>query len=48
LSKEKAKVTPRHAELKRIVEQATQRRRAYAQCDKEQLRMLTEAVDEQG
>ncbi|KAF9548269.1 hypothetical protein EC957_007038, partial [Mortierella hygrophila] len=48
LSKEKAKVTPRHTELKRIVEQATARRRAYAQCDKEQLRMLTEAVDEQG
>ncbi|KAK3838333.1 MAG: Spc7 kinetochore protein-domain-containing protein [Linnemannia elongata] len=48
LSKEKAKVMPRHAELKRIVEQATARRRAYAQCDKEQLRMLTEAVDEQG
>ncbi|KAF8939218.1 hypothetical protein BGZ47_008255 [Haplosporangium gracile] len=48
VSKEKAKVTPRHAELKRIVEQATARRRAYAQCDKEQLRMLTEAVDEQG
>ncbi|KAF9099063.1 hypothetical protein BGX29_007300 [Mortierella sp. GBA35] len=48
LAKEKGKVTPRHAELKRIVEQATKRRRAYAQCDKEQLRLLTEAVDEQG
>ncbi|KAF9120861.1 hypothetical protein BGW39_011035 [Mortierella sp. 14UC] len=48
MSKEKAKVTPRYAQVKEIVDQATQRRRAYVQCDKEQLRMLTEAVDEQG
>ncbi|KAF9912873.1 hypothetical protein EC991_007485 [Linnemannia zychae] len=48
MSKERAKVMPRYAQVKEIVDQATQRRRAYAQCDKEQLRILTEAVDEQG
>ncbi|KAG0267916.1 hypothetical protein BGZ95_002709 [Linnemannia exigua] len=48
MSKEQTKVSPRCAEVKEIFDQATQRRRAYAMCDKDQLRMLTEAVDEQG
>ncbi|KAK3842953.1 MAG: Spc7 kinetochore protein-domain-containing protein [Linnemannia gamsii] len=48
MSKEQTKVSPRFVEVKEIFDQATQRRRAYAMCDKDQLRMLTEAVDEQG
>ncbi|KAG0372846.1 hypothetical protein BGX24_012501 [Mortierella sp. AD032] len=48
MSKEQTKVSPRFVEVREIFDQATQRRRAYAMCDKDQLRMLTEAVDEQG
>ncbi|KAF9348452.1 hypothetical protein BGX26_000154 [Mortierella sp. AD094] len=48
LVKEKAKVLPRRDELKRQLNQATERQRSYELCDKEQLASLAEAAEEQG
>ncbi|KAG0222614.1 hypothetical protein BGW42_006418, partial [Actinomortierella wolfii] len=50
--KEAARVHPgvvqRYKELKRQLEQARERQQAFAQCDKEQLASLAEAIEEQG
>ncbi|KAF9983636.1 hypothetical protein BGZ65_001588 [Modicella reniformis] len=48
LKKEIGKVAPRCRELKRQVEEATERQRNYELCDKEQLANLAEAAEEQG
>ncbi|KAF9199089.1 hypothetical protein BGZ49_010848 [Haplosporangium sp. Z 27] len=48
LAKEKVKVLPRRDELKRQLEEATERQRGYELCDKEQLASLAEAAEEQG
>ncbi|KAF9112148.1 hypothetical protein BGX27_003919 [Mortierella sp. AM989] len=48
LAKERVKVIPRRDELKRQLEQATERQRSYELCDKEQLASLAEAAEEQG
>lgn len=48
LSEESTKVVSRRQELKRLVEEAIERQRSYALCDKEQLASLAEAAEEQG
>ncbi|KAF9159080.1 hypothetical protein DFQ26_006938 [Actinomortierella ambigua] len=52
LMKEAARVNPgvtqRHMELKKQLQQARERQQAFAQCDKEQLASLAEAIEEQG
>ncbi|KAI7819149.1 Spc7 kinetochore protein-domain-containing protein [Gamsiella multidivaricata] len=48
LLNEKEKVLPRRDELRRQLEEATERQRSYELCDKEQLASLAEAAEEQG
>ncbi|KAF8988754.1 hypothetical protein BGZ52_002153 [Haplosporangium bisporale] len=42
------RITGRHAELKRQLEQSRQRQSAFLQCDKDRLASLAEAIEEQG